>query len=114
MPKPKTSIPRAFTAEEMRKRFLDHIVANIGYWNSEGNSNVTKDMPTRERMEGLVHSILVMIDGGSGGMPAFDISCSPHPDDKEYCKSQGENWVPAGVVINDCQLHDAYNARNRR
>jgi len=106
--------PRAFTAEEMRAKFLNHIIAMIGYWNSEGGSNVAKDMPTRERMEGLVHSILVMIDGGSGGMCAFDISCSPHPSDEEYHKIRQENWVPSGVVINDCMLHDEYNARNRR
>lgn len=112
-PKPPET-PRAFTAIEMREKFLDHIIAMTGYWASEGNSNVPKDMPAKERMEGLVHSLLVMFDGGNGAMPAFDISCAPHEDDEEYCKGQGENWVPMGVVINDCQLHDAYNARNRR
>ena len=40
------STPRAFTAEEMRKKFLDHICNMIGYWNSEGQSNVPKDMTT--------------------------------------------------------------------
>lgn len=99
----------AFTAEEMRTRFLGHIIHMIGYWNGEGSSNVDPNRTSRDKMEGLVHSILVMIDGGSGDMPAFDISCAPHPDDEAYHKKNGERWVPAGKVINDCQLHDEYN-----
>lgn len=106
--------PRAYTAEEERKRFLDHICGMISYWNSEGNSNVPKEYDSRQRMEGLVHSILVMLDGGSGDMPAFDISPSPHPDDKEYLKKNGENWYEPGEIINNCQLHDEYNAMGRR
>lgn len=106
--------PRAYTSEEERKKFLDHICGMISYWNSEGRSNVPKDLSSRERLEGLVHSILVMIDGGSGGMPAFDISPAPHPDDKEFNKKQGCNWYEPGEIMNDCQLHDQYNAMNRR
>jgi hypothetical protein len=112
-PKPPET-PRAFTAVEMRGKFLDHIINMTAYWAGEGNSNVPKEMPTKERMEGLVHSLLVMFDGGNGAMPAFAIACAPHPDDEEFHKSQGENWVPPDVIINDCQLHDEYNARNRR
>lgn len=109
--------PRAFTAEEMRAKFLNYIIHMIGYWNSEGTSNVAKDMPTRDRMEGLIHSLLVLFDGGTGGMGAFDIACAPHSADKKYHKDLGENWVPPGVVINDCQLHDEFwsvIARNRK
>lgn len=106
--------PRAYTAEEERKRFLDHICGMISYWNSEGSSNVPKEYDSRKRMEGLVHSILVMLDGGSGDMPAFDIYPAPHPDDKEFHISNGENWHDPEVLMNDCQLHDEYNAMNRR
>lgn len=106
--------PRAYTPEEVRQHFLDHICRMISYWNGEDGSNVPKDYSSRERLEGLAHSILVMIDGRSGNMPAFDISPSPHPDDKEYLKKNGENWYEPGEVMNNCQLHDQYNAMNRR
>lgn len=106
--------PREYTAEEVRKMFLEYICHMIAYWNSEGNSNVAKNSSSRERLEGLVHSILVMIDGGTGGLPAFDIIPSSHPDAKEFHISQGENWFPDNVVINDCQLHDEYWAMNRK
>jgi hypothetical protein len=76
--------PRAHTTEEVRQRFLDHICGMISYWNSEVGSNVPKNYSSRERLEGLVHSILVMLDGGSADMPAFDISPSPHPDLENY------------------------------
>ena len=39
-------------------------------------------------------------------MPAFDIVASPHPDDKEYHRSAGEDWIEPGAVINDCMLHE--------
>ena len=106
--------PRAYTAEEEREAFLDHICDLISYWNCEGSSNVPKEYTSRQRMEGLVHSILVTLDGGSGMMPAYDISCAPHPDDIEYHNKNGENWHEPGLVINDCQLHDEYNARFRK
>ncbi len=106
--------PREYTAEEVREMFIKHIIAMIGYWNGEGNSNVNPNESSRYKMEGLVHSILVTIDGGCGGIPAFDLVCKPHPDDKEYLKSQEEDWYPENVVINDCQLHDLYNAIIRK
>lgn len=106
--------PAAFTAEEERKAFLNSICGMISYWNSEGLSNVPKDYNSRQRLEGLVHSILVLIDGGSGTMPKYNISPAPHPDDKDYHISNGEKWHDPDVIINDCQLHDEYNAMGRK
>ena len=106
--------PRAYTEKEVRKMFLDQVCGLISYWNGEGNSNVDPNRPSREKMEGLVHSLLVMFDGGTGGMPALDIVCRPAEGDDEYLKKQGEDWFPDGLVINNCQLHDEYNARGRK
>jgi len=108
------SNPRAYTPEEVRQNFLNDICGMISYWNSEGSSNVPKEYSSRKRLEGLVHSILVLIDGGSGDMPAFNISPAPHPDDKESRKGNGDNWYESGEIMNDCQLHDEYNAMGRR
>lgn len=103
--------PRAYTEEEVREKFLNQIRSLITYWNGESGSNVPKEHTSRERMEGLVHSILVMFDGGSGMMPAFNISVVSTDDDMEFFKEQGENWYVDGQVINDCQLHEEFFAR---
>jgi hypothetical protein len=112
--KKKDDSPRAYTEEEARKLFLNYICGMISYWNGEGSSNVDKNRPCREKMEGLVHSILVFFDGGAGLFPSFDIVCVSNPEDEKYLKEQGENWFPNGLVINNCQLHDEYNAMGRR
>jgi len=102
---------RAYTAIEVREMFLDRVISMIGYWNGEGKSNVDPKLPSRDKMEGLVHSLFVLIDGHSGDMPAFNLVCSPHPEDENYHRKNGENWMPQGAIINDCMLRDEYNAR---
>jgi hypothetical protein len=101
------SEPRAKTAEEVRKEILDHFRVMVDYWaHLDGKTKA-------EALDGLMFSVLVTLDGGSG-LPAFDLVCSPHPDDEEFLRSEGENWYPAGVVINECQLHDLWAERSRR
>lgn len=51
-------------------------------------------------MEGLVHSILVILDGNDGSsLPGFVVSPYPHPDDQAFHLEEGENWYPPFV---DC------------
>jgi hypothetical protein len=100
--------PRALTAEEMRERFLRHVRTTVEHW---GGDALTPMRPSerdayRRVAEGVAFSIMVALDGGSGGLPAFDLVPSPHPDDEAFHRGEGENWWPAGVVINECQLHD--------
>jgi hypothetical protein len=54
--------------------------------------------------------MLNIIDGMSGGFPAaINLTMEPHPDDKEYCISNDENWVEPGQVINDdVMLHEIF------
>jgi hypothetical protein len=95
--------PRARAPEELRDDFMDTCRALADYWASD----VIEARTCHERLSGLVHSILCIFDGVSGGMPAFDITASPHPDDKEYHRSGGENWIEPGTVINgDVMLHE--------
>ncbi len=83
--------PRAYTAEEMRTMFLNHI-RYLVY--------------THPDDPGLVaFSILCLIDGVAF-LPAFDLVARPHPDDQAFDRSRGENWVEPGQIINDCHLHD--------
>jgi hypothetical protein len=90
--------PRAYTPEEARDLFLEHIRCMVDYWAT------VKGRTEKEKLSGLAFSILVTLDGGTN-LPAFDaipvrtgkgchfdiVPC-PHPTDKDYCKDNGENW----------------------
>jgi hypothetical protein len=67
-----------------------------------------EDRTVEERLSGLLHSILVIIDGQSGGFPcALDLVCRPHPEDKAYHIIEGEDWIEDGTVLNaDVLLHE--------
>lgn len=81
------SEPRVYTKEEMRDMFMEHLVSILRYWLNE------ERRPDAEgKLSGLVFSILVLFDGCSGMMPAFEIVPMPHPSDEAYNKDQGENW----------------------
>jgi hypothetical protein len=94
---------RAYTKEEMCKMFLDQCKSNIDYWSKQ------EDLSTKEMCEGLVHSIFCIIDGSTAFPSAINLVLDPHPDDKDYYISEGENWVEAGQVINDeIMLHEHF------
>lgn len=94
---------KAKTAEEVREEFLRHISDLVEYWDSESRAHTL-----RERLDGLAFSILNIFDGTTTALPAFNISCAPHPDDKEFSISNGEDWYEDGLVINDCSLHELW------
>lgn len=95
--------PAAYTTEEVRDMYLNHMRVLVNYWHNESRCETE-----RERMEGLVFSILVMLDGGSASLPSVDLCLSPHPTDKEYLTSIGEKHFEAGMIINNCQLHELW------
>lgn len=97
------SEPRAFTVDEMKKEFVDNVREMARYW-----SNIPNKTP-KELCDGLAFSLLSMIDGCSLDIPSYDIIPSPHADDEQYCRDNGENWYPTGVIINDCQLHEMFH-----
>jgi hypothetical protein len=95
--------PVAYTAEELREGFLEHIRNLVGYWERESRA------PTpREKLEGLAFSMLNIFDGTTA-LPAFDIVAAPHPDDKQYHIDNDENWIEPGTIINDCMLHELFH-----
>jgi hypothetical protein len=99
--------PRARTAEEVRAGFLNTCRDLADYW---AEPRITHDggaaYTCHERLSGFLHSVLCVFDGVNGGMPAFDIVASPHPDDKEFHRSEGDDWIEPGTVINDCMMHE--------
>lgn len=93
---------RAWTKEEVRAKFLAHMKSVAEYWINEPRATTS-----REKVEGVLFSLMVVFDGGSGGHPAINLAVSPHADDKAYHEGNGENWYEPGLVFNDdCQLHE--------
>lgn len=109
--------PRALTAEEMRERLLRHVRDTVEHWSSperffapasrggvETGTNTAAYM--RQAAEGVAFSIMEALDGEAGDLPPFDLMPAPHPSDEGFYRGEGDNWWPAGVVINECQLHE--------
>ena len=110
--------PTPYTVDDERKALLDHLSALIDHWERSGKDDGVVIPGVNDtdlaRMQGLVHSILVTFDGGSGFRPAMDLTMAPHRDDKAYHLSKGERWHKPGLLINDCQLHDLWSAMHRK
>jgi hypothetical protein len=95
---------KAYTKDEMREMFIHQCRAYAHFWSR------VEDRTPREMCDGVVFSILNIIDGCSGGFPAaISLMMDPHPDDKDYHIAEGEDWVEDGQIINDdVMLHDLY------
>lgn len=104
MEEEKKRVPRAYTEEEVRAMFLEHIWDLVRYW-----ERTAPPQSTADRLAGLAFSILSMLDGSSTELPAFRVVCNPHPSDEAFCKEQGENWFPAGVDIGSFSLHENFH-----
>lgn len=88
--------------EEHRKVFLDHASSLVEYWHD------LEDKSVREKLEGLLFSILVSIDGEACATPAY--SLIPHVT-VDNDKDDG-TWEHSEEDIAGC-LHDEY-CRMRR
>lgn len=86
--------PRAFTAEEVRNQFLEHVRGIAQHW------ALRPDKTPEQRCKGAMFSMLSLLDGAAMGFPAVMLSLAPHPDDQAYCREQGDNWYEPGTLIN--------------
>jgi hypothetical protein len=103
------SDPRPYTTDEMREMFLGHVRAMVDYWaHPDREENMGEPQTTHRRMSGLAFSLLVMLDGGAGDLPAFVVTPNPHPEDEPYFRSAGENWW-VGESIANAQLHELHD-----
>lgn len=88
--------PRELTTDEVRERFLAYARDMVRVWSDpdlrqnplDGRGDIER------RVSGAVFSILVALDGAAGELPRFLVAPHPHPDDREYLRSEGENWFP--------------------
>lgn len=94
--------PRAYTEEEVTDEIVNYVKHIVRYWvhDVEGQS-------LEQKCEGVAFSILTMLDGCSGSLPAFDLVLHPHETDKEFHQSEGENWYENGMVIST-MLHERF------
>ncbi len=92
---------RAKTEKETKMEILEYIKTMRNYW---------IDLPSKslkERMNGIIFSILVMFDGESD-LPAMDIVIRPHEDDRDYNEKYDTNWFPDGLILEDGDLHNLW------
>ncbi len=81
--------PREYTEDEVRAQFLRHVNGLVQYWETEAR---VPDLLSK--LEGLAFSIMSTIDGCAADSPKYILAPDPHPGDKEYLKSRGENHFP--------------------
>lgn len=89
--------PRAYTTEEVREHFLNHVRNMVDYW----DRHVERET-TRERLSGLAFSLLVLLDGGTH-LPGFVVAPAPHRDDREFHISEGKNYYPEAPEV-ECDI----------
>ena len=95
---------RAKTKIEARDEFMHSLAGMAYYWGT------LSERSALDKCNGLAFSILAMFDGSNIELPAMNISLSPHPDDKEYLRSQGDNWFEPDQIINDdVTLHEMWH-----
>lgn len=106
-------VPRAYTDEEVSEIFISQIWHLIDYWHNESKAE------GKEKLEGLAHSFLVMLDGNSW-LPKFIVAPDPHPTDKNYHIKNNEHYFPENYLTDiDCNIsgglhHLLYKYENKQ
>jgi hypothetical protein len=80
---------RELTRDEVQDRFLTYVATMVHYWDTNAS---TKNMTAREKMEGVVHSILATLDGCSMGLPGFIVAPCPHESDRQFHIDEGDEY----------------------
>ena len=83
---------RQHTDDEMRQEFIGYCRSIVSYYHG------LRDKSEREKLEGIVFSILVAIDG-EAITPAYELIPRAHPGDKQWYIERDENWYPKGHDI---------------
>ena len=86
-----------YTTEEIREKFISEVRALVGYW----SYYVDELLTTRERLSGLAHSIMVLLDG-CAEPPSFIVAPFSDPGDRdEYSIENGEKYYPDNYDVFD-------------
>ena len=93
--------PRAYTEKEVTDKLIKRLSMLTDYWCRQPKSE-------KDKLEGLIFSVLTTLDGCSGELPQFKLVPNPHESDMEYNKSNGENWFDPKIELTNTSLHDAW------
>lgn len=106
--------PRAYTEKEVRDLLLKQIRVMVRYWANlpDVDKATGRQITIYDRCDGVAYSILNILDGGSMGLPAFELTAAPHKEDKQFYIENGENWFEE-TVISDT-LHECYHTVNNQ
>ncbi len=97
-----TNTAHELTATEIRDLFLTTIIEYVEDWGEHSEKT------TREKLSGLAFSILAIIDGEAGDLPAFVLAPDQTTGDKAYRHKRGQNWYPEGQCDIAGSLHDEF------
>jgi len=73
--------------EQVRDEFLQNLRNLCEFW-----SDQVHDRTEKEKLYGLAHSILVMIDGNSLCSPPFILAPDYSEEDKKFCIEEGYDY----------------------
>lgn len=110
--------PRPYTEKEILEQFLDEIRGLIRYWATLPKPFIAPgETDVQARLSGLAFSILAMLDGCHGSMPAFRVIPCPNQADEQFNRDEGENWYPYPAQTNDIDisggLHEQLTAKGK-
>lgn len=91
--------PRPITPEEGVRRLLTAFAHHAERWANDDS------VSRLEACNGVVFSILAVLDGNNLYMPAFDLTPRPHVSDRFFCRSRGENWWVRKPINTTVHLH---------
>ncbi len=86
------------TEEELRIDFIKYIRSMINYWSEVDIECETAD-EIKNRLEGLAHSILSLIDGEVSNAPGYELIPISSKENNLYYLSEGERQIPENVDI---------------
>lgn len=102
-----TKTPRPITPEEGVDILLSMFATISESW--ANNTSVDR----REACNGVVFSILSLLDGHNVSMPAFDLYPHPHVDDLDFCIRIGENYWTDQPINSGMSLHTEWKKFER-
>lgn len=106
MPSASMRVPRPYTKDEASRKLVGHMISIAEEW-----ANLEGDRSPMDRMKGMLHSILVLLDGGTMAFPRIDLVPQYCPEDVDFLREQCRNWLAPNEPINDeCSLHDLFNS----
>ena len=94
---------RAYTKKEIQEQFLESIRNLVDYWEMESRAKTS-----REKLEGLAFSVLTLLDGEHGDMPAFEVKAIGTEEDIKYFKENDENYYPVDSEDIAGALHEGF------